>query len=274
MFCPECRKENPDGAKFCINCGFNLKEFLEKKKQDSEKEKEPFVMDSIIQRSSIDMSKKEMHFHAVPLEDRKITKIGEFCPICGKLVKDDYFKCRNCGRNYLCLDHFINEFKICEECVPALKEKVKKSETAKTKSPKDSDIAFEKVKSEMRSNIKFRNRQIQQELKRLGYYSGKIDGIAGPLTIKAIKSFQRDYDLKVNGIVGKRTYDALFKFRNINTQRRLKDLGLYSGKIDGIIGPLSSEAIKRFQRNQGLVADGIVGPKTWNALFKDINREE
>lgn len=54
----------------------------------------------------------------------------------------------------------------------------------------------------------------------------------------------------------------------------LKGLGLYSGGIEGIIGSLSLKAIKRFQRDQGLVADGIVGPRTWNALFKNIKRKD
>lgn len=45
-------------------------------------------------------------------------------------------------------------------------------------------------------------------------------------------------------------------------QQRLKKWGYYSGVIDGILGPKSVSAIKRFQKNNGLVVDGIVGPKT------------
>lgn len=45
-------------------------------------------------------------------------------------------------------------------------------------------------------------------------------------------------------------------------QQRLKQWGYYTGAIDGILGPKSISAIKRFQRNNGLVADGIVGPLT------------
>ena len=45
-------------------------------------------------------------------------------------------------------------------------------------------------------------------------------------------------------------------------QQRLKQWGYYNGAIDGILGPKSIAAIKRFQKNNGLVADGIVGPKT------------
>ena len=50
--------------------------------------------------------------------------------------------------------------------------------------------------------------------------------------------------------------------QNKEIQQKLKDLGYYKGKIDGIIGKQSIAAIKYFQRDNGLVVDGIVGPKT------------
>ena len=53
------------------------------------------------------------------------------------------------------------------------------------------------------------NKQIQQRLKELGYYSGSIDGIIGSQSLKAIKNFQRDYGLTVDGIVGPKTLSAL-----------------------------------------------------------------
>ena len=43
-------------------------------------------------------------------------------------------------------------------------------------------------------------------------------------------------------------------------------LGLYNGKIDGIFGPDFKNAVIQFQRQNGLIADGIVGPRTWFAL--------
>lgn len=45
-------------------------------------------------------------------------------------------------------------------------------------------------------------------------------------------------------------------------QTVLKKWGYYKGKVDGINGPLTKEAVKRFQRKYGLTADGIVGPLT------------
>ena len=53
------------------------------------------------------------------------------------------------------------------------------------------------------------NKQIQQKLKDLGYYKGKIDGIIGKQSIAAIKSFQRDNGLKVDGIFGPKTASKL-----------------------------------------------------------------
>ena len=49
-------------------------------------------------------------------------------------------------------------------------------------------------------------------------------------------------------------------------QTALKNLGLYTGKIDGKIGPGTKRAIEEFQKQNGLKADGKVGPKTWAAL--------
>lgn len=45
-----------------------------------------------------------------------------------------------------------------------------------------------------------------------------------------------------------------------------KTLGLVGDSVDGNFGPLTEAAVRRFQRDHGLVPDGIVGPKTWAAL--------
>jgi WD40 repeat protein len=51
-------------------------------------------------------------------------------------------------------------------------------------------------------------------------------------------------------------------------QQRLLELG-YSevGTPDGIFGKMTDSAVRRFQQNNGLEADGYVGPKTWGKLF-------
>ena len=49
-------------------------------------------------------------------------------------------------------------------------------------------------------------------------------------------------------------------------QVALRAKGLYSGTVDGIRGPATREAVRRFQARRGLVVDGIVGPRTRRAL--------
>jgi peptidoglycan hydrolase-like protein with peptidoglycan-binding domain len=39
------------------------------------------------------------------------------------------------------------------------------------------------------------------------------------------------------------------------------------GAVDGIFGPATENAVKQFQRDVGLVEDGIAGPATWEELY-------
>jgi N-acetylmuramoyl-L-alanine amidase len=45
-------------------------------------------------------------------------------------------------------------------------------------------------------------------------------------------------------------------------QTKLKNWGYYTGAVDGIYGSATVEAVKYFQRSNGLTADGVVGPAT------------
>ena len=49
-------------------------------------------------------------------------------------------------------------------------------------------------------------------------------------------------------------------------QQKLKNWGYYNGSVDGIFGSKTKEAVKYFQRKNGLTPDGIVGTKTLKAL--------
>ncbi len=51
-----------------------------------------------------------------------------------------------------------------------------------------------------------------------------------------------------------------------NIQTKLKRWGYYNGSIDGIYGSKTLEAVKYFQRKNGLTADGIAGTKTLEAM--------
>jgi hypothetical protein len=55
----------------------------------------------------------------------------------------------------------------------------------------------------------------------------------------------------------------------IQDQRRLAELGLYDGAIDGLYGYKTEAAIRAFQRLNGLEVDGIIGPKTKAELFPE-----
>ena len=130
---------------------------------------------------------------------------------------------------------------------------------------------------------------LQVVLKNYGYYTSKIDGDFGPASKKALKEFQSSNNLVSDGILGKNTCKTLNNKANVvkktindinresqkaksteilNVQKRLSELGLYSGEIDGINGSRTKIAIKNFQNKAGLTPDGIVGPKTLSALAK------
>lgn len=49
-------------------------------------------------------------------------------------------------------------------------------------------------------------------------------------------------------------------------QQRLSDWGYYTGSIDGIYGSRTEEAVKKFQKTNGLTVDGIAGPATLAAI--------
>jgi len=49
-------------------------------------------------------------------------------------------------------------------------------------------------------------------------------------------------------------------------QVALTGVGLYGGAVDGVRGPRTARAIRRFQRRKGLAVDGVVGPQTRRAL--------
>ena len=49
-------------------------------------------------------------------------------------------------------------------------------------------------------------------------------------------------------------------------QRALKNAGFYQGPLDGKMGPLTKEAVREFQRVNGLKIDGVVGKQTWSTL--------
>ena len=116
---------------------------------------------------------------------------------------------------------------------------------------------------------------IQSLLNDAGYGSLVEDGIFGVRTDAAVKQFQKDRNLIVDGIVGSQTWGALVPptiGRGSSSddverlQMILNEMG-YSLVVDGIFGSNTEAAVKRFQKNSRLEVDGIVSPLTWYALM-------
>ncbi len=89
---------------------------------------------------------------------------------------------------------------------------VRHSETASVK--EDSSYPAEIIIAEAppaprRCPDSLTKKDIQRALRKAGYYTGSIDGIFGLLTERAVKDFQRDHGLQVDGVVGPITRRAL-----------------------------------------------------------------
>ena len=123
----------------------------------------------------------------------------------------------------------------------------------------------------------------QIALYRHGFYKGPIDGIAGPMTRRAARRFQRSKGLEPDGIIGRRTRAAfgrlgrpLFGSRLLQRgkagfdvsvlQFQLARRGLSPPSLDGDFGPVTDRLVRRFQLRAGLSPDGIVGRRTRAAL--------
>ena len=79
-------------------------------------------------------------------------------------------------------------------------------------------------------------RQIQEKLKRWGYYNGNVDGIFGSQTLEAVKYFQRKNGLTVDGIAGPVTLKAMGIYSSSSsssTTSNSSDLNLLSRIIYG-----------------------------------------
>ncbi len=55
-------------------------------------------------------------------------------------------------------------------------------------------------------------------------------------------------------------------------QRELQELGYYTGPIDGGFGAQTQASVEKFQADQQLFVDGVVGPSTWDALSRALDQ--
>jgi len=150
---------------------------------------------------------------------------------------------------------------------------------------------------------------VQQRLKELGYYTGKVSGTFNTASVDALKKFQQMNGLEVDGVCGIQTRAVLFAPHPvyavptaapvqpavtplpsyapitqencvtikagsqgpdvIRLQVRLQQLGYYTSRQDGIYLSDDITAVRAFQKANGLVVDGKAGFKTQTALYSD-----
>ena len=141
---------------------------------------------------------------------------------------------------------------------------------------------------------------LQSSIKSLGFYSGSLTGNYGSITAEAVRKFQRKHGLTADGVAGKKTLEKVASLSsgssssssssssdssttNVDTntilsvgsrsstvtslQKELTTLGFYSGSITGNYGDKTKEAVIKFQKKNGLTADGVAGKKTLTMLF-------
>lgn len=125
--------------------------------------------------------------------------------------------------------------------------------------------------------------KLQSRLMDLGYLD--IDEPTqhfGPATKYAVQLFQRQHDLEKDGIAGPKTLEMIFqpdakKYTMLedfsgndveNFQQQLKDLG-YLKTVDGHYGSATIAAVKAFQKENRLSADGKAGEQTLELINSD-----
>jgi peptidoglycan hydrolase-like protein with peptidoglycan-binding domain len=127
-----------------------------------------------------------------------------------------------------------------------------------------------------------------QYLLRARGHTVAVDGIFGPATDAAVRAFQQERHLTVDGIVGPNTWSALIitvrrgsegdAVRGVQEEFQFRNLSGDPSKglaVDGIFGPKTEAAVRGFQQAlhadiPSVTVDGIVGPVTWQALVSGM----
>ena len=125
---------------------------------------------------------------------------------------------------------------------------------------------------------------IQFLLRARGFYPSQPDGIFGAQTAAAVKKFQSNRGLKVDGIVGSETFpklvqtvkrgdrgDAVRAAQTLLQNYNYDDIhgGPFGDQeVDGIFGKSTDEKLRFFQKyNEHPKIDGVVGAQTWSSLL-------
>jgi N-acetylmuramoyl-L-alanine amidase len=101
------------------------------------------------------------------------------------------------------------------------------------------------------------------------------DGIYGPRTKSAVQNFQSIVGLNTDGIIGPYTLDIInfilskptlsIQYANATATRYVQ--WRVNVTNDGMFGPITRNAVRIYQYNNGLISDGIVGKNTWYKLI-------
>ncbi len=127
---------------------------------------------------------------------------------------------------------------------------------------------------------------VQARLRGFGHKIEDEAGVFGPTTTAAVRAFQQNRGILVDGIVGPHTWseiveaswylgdrDLYFKHPPMRgddvsaLQARLNALGFDAGKEDGIFGIATERAVRAFQKEYGVTGDGIFGLASHAALL-------
>ena len=123
-------------------------------------------------------------------------------------------------------------------------------------------------------------KDLQEALEALGFSPGKIDGVFGAATEKAVKAFQSSVGIDADGIVGPLTWlniDEADQSEPVlkkgseglpvrRLQSRMTAADYDTGGVDGRFGAKTEKAVKQLQEHAALEIDGIVGPATWEVV--------
>lgn len=109
-------------------------------------------------------------------------------------------------------------------------------------------------------------KQYQGWLKTLGHYNGEIDGDPGPLTIGAVKNFQKKHDLVVDGIVGPATRATMIRAMDARkAAQTAAGGGAVGGATGGAVGgseaPVGPVAPDTVLPDVSVISDAV-----WSAL--------
>ena len=117
MQCSQCNAEIQPEARFCMMCGEPL----------------PQPKPNGLQIGDVGMI-GELHIGAEAKTGR--TNNGDYCPICGIWVKtEESFRCKECGRAHLHVEHRHPQLGVCNECVPPEQHQPEKPSRPKPASP-------------------------------------------------------------------------------------------------------------------------------------------